>query len=70
MDIMSGGDANREGSEHLDIRCPVCSGGMEKKKYHRSCPIEIDECELHGIWLDTGEIKDLQVFIESYSQFE
>jgi Zn-finger nucleic acid-binding protein len=26
--------------------------------------VQIDECDEHGVWLDTGEIKDLQVFIE------
>jgi hypothetical protein len=26
--------------------------------------VQIDECGEHGLWLDTGEIKDLQVFIE------
>jgi hypothetical protein len=58
------GDANRQGSERQAVPCPVCGVEMMRKKYTRDCPVQIDECDPHGIWLDTGEIKDLQVFIE------
>jgi Zn-finger nucleic acid-binding protein len=58
------GDANRQGSEHQAVSCPVCGIEMKRKRYVPSCPVDIDECHEHGIWLDTGEIKDLQVFIE------
>lgn len=58
------GDANRQGSEERTIICPECSKALVKKRYDESCPVIIDECEEHGIWLDTGEIKDLQVFLE------
>jgi Zn-finger nucleic acid-binding protein len=30
--------------------------------------VKIDECPEHGIWLDTGEIKDLQIFVEKHMQ--
>lgn len=58
------GDANRQGDEEASIACPECGQAMETKPYTDRCPVQIDECEEHGIWLDTGEIKDLQVFIE------
>jgi Zn-finger nucleic acid-binding protein len=58
------GDANRQGSEHEVVSCPVCGIPMKRKRYASSCPVQIDECDEHGLWLDTGEIKDLQVFIE------
>ncbi len=58
------GDADRQGSEEAAITCPECSKPLEKKRYDESCPVVIDECDDHGIWLDTGEIKDLQVFLE------
>jgi Zn-finger nucleic acid-binding protein len=51
------GDANRQGSEGCDVE-------MKRKQYASNCPVQIDECDAHGVWLDTGEIKDLQVFIE------
>ena len=62
--LASHGDADRQGSEREAVPCPVCGAEMKKKKYRANCPVQIDECDQHGIWLDTGEIKDLQVFIE------
>lgn len=58
------GDANRHGAEQDAVHCPVCSGAMERKSFTPACPVQIDECAQHGVWLDTGEIKDLQVFVE------
>lgn len=61
---LDAGDANRQGSEAEAVACPVCGAAMKKGKYTSNCPVQIDECGQHGLWLDTGEIKDLQVFIE------
>lgn len=58
------GDVDRQGSEKQPINCPECGTLMDRKKYASGCPLKIDECQEHGIWLDTGEIKDLQIFIE------
>ena len=60
------GDRDRSGSEGKDIACPVCAKTLERKKYHPRCAVMIDECKDHGIWLDTGEIKDLQVFVAKF----
>ncbi len=62
------GDADRQGSEKQSINCPECDKPMERKKYKSGCPVNIDECAEHGIWLDTGEIKDLQIFVEKHLQ--
>lgn len=62
--LASDGDANRQGSERETVLCPVCGVEMRRKTYRIDCPVQIDECDQHGLWLDTGEIKDLQVFIE------
>jgi Zn-finger nucleic acid-binding protein len=62
--LHSDGDANRQGSEREAVSCPVCGVEMNRKRYTTDCPVQIDECDQHGVWLDTGEIKDLQVFIE------
>ncbi len=62
------GDVDRQGSEKQPINCPECDKPMERKKYESRCPVKIDECPEHGIWLDTGEIKDLQIFIEKHLQ--
>lgn len=58
------GDESRIVDEKPPVACPECDQQMERQKYHPKCPVRIDECARHGIWLDTGEIKDLQVFIE------
>lgn len=58
------GDIDRQGSEAQPVNCPQCGRQMERKKYESTCPVRIDECPEHGIWLDTGEIKDLQIFVE------
>jgi Zn-finger nucleic acid-binding protein len=60
----SDGDVNRQGFEGEAVSCPVCGAQMKRSRYTSNCPVEIDECDQHGLWLDTGEIKDLQVFIE------
>ncbi|WP_372368215.1 zf-TFIIB domain-containing protein [Candidatus Uabimicrobium sp. HlEnr_7] len=52
--------ANKDGK----IKCPQCQGVMIKKPYSSSCPIIVDECSLHGVWLDTGELKALQIYVE------
>ena len=62
--LRSEGDANRQGSERDAVRCPVCSNEMKKTGFRSDCPVRVDECEQHGLWLDTGEIKDLQIFVE------
>ena len=59
------GDADRQGSEQQPINCPECGRLMKRQRYESKCPVKIDECPEHGIWLDTGEIKDLQVFVET-----
>jgi Zn-finger nucleic acid-binding protein len=62
--LNSDGDADRQGSERKVVTCPVCGIDMHRKRYRADCPVQVDECDQHGVWLDTGEIKDLQVFIE------
>jgi Zn-finger nucleic acid-binding protein len=58
------GDENRLVDENCQVRCPECDGEMKTERYHPNCPVRIDVCAEHGVWLDTGEIKDLQVFVE------
>ena len=65
LTFMNKGDADRQGSEGKTIRCPTCDGPMSKKRVDPDCPVVIDRCDEHGYWLDTGEIKELQMFIES-----
>lgn len=59
------GDADRSGSESERIACPECGAEMERHPAVDGCPVLIDECGQHGVWLDTGEIKEIQIFVES-----
>lgn len=59
------GEAGREKSELEPIDCPECNSRLQRKRFFDDCPVEVDVCDEHGIWLDTGEIKELQIFFES-----
>lgn len=45
------------------INCPVCSETMLRYTYSLTCPIELDECPKHGIWLDDGELGTLVQYL-------
>jgi len=47
-----------------DIACPVCSETMKQVPFARGCGVVVDRCEEHGIWLDGGEIKRIQIYID------
>lgn len=49
--------------------CPACSIAMEKAKYGKYIPKTIDKCpQCHDIWLDRGELEDIQVAYEIYDE--
>lgn len=43
--------------------CPVCSGPMKITEYAGS-GVAIDECRLHGVWLDDGELERIEAYAE------
>ena len=45
--------------------CPICSQLMNTGPFTEDCPVEVDRCAVHGVWLDTAEVKQLQVYYES-----
>lgn len=45
------------------INCPVCSEKMMRYNYSLTCPIELDECPAHGVWLDDGELGTLMQYL-------
>jgi Zn-finger nucleic acid-binding protein len=47
------------------IECPRCSGPMDRRRYGLGSLTVIDVCEAGcGIWLDAGEISELEKFYE------
>ena len=47
----------REGATDGYMRCPGCSGRLQRYSYSYVTPIELDRCEkCFGIWLDDTEL--------------
>jgi hypothetical protein len=54
-----------ESRDNNQIVCPRCSSVMERKEYGYCSQVYVDYCiNGHGIWLDEGELKDLELFYE------
>jgi Zn-finger nucleic acid-binding protein len=41
-------------------RCPVCNKMMHRKNYSKRSGVIMDFCADHGVWLDAGELKQIQ----------
>jgi Zn-finger nucleic acid-binding protein len=41
-------------------RCPVCNKIMHRKNYANRSGVIMDYCADHGVWLDAGELKQIQ----------
>lgn len=60
-DAISERPAEQLASPH--ILCPICKDVMNKHTYAHDTDFVIDRCA-HGIWLDKGEIDNVQAYIE------
>ena len=58
--------ASQQAGEELTaiINCPDCSKEMRQMDFADECPVLVDRCDDHGVWLDCAEIKEIQVFID------
>jgi Zn-finger nucleic acid-binding protein len=45
------------------IPCVRCGKLMNRKNFARISGVIIDECSVHGVWLDAGELNKMQHFI-------
>ena len=50
------GGAKREVDLDQEVECPRCGLSMERGPHFSDCPVTVDRCEEHGIWLDDGEL--------------
>ncbi len=41
------------------VKCPVCLTFMSRNLYGYRSGVVVDRCQIHGIWLDSGEITHL-----------
>lgn len=53
-----------------DIQCPECHRAMRQMPFADNCPVIVDRCKTHGVWLDASEIKEIQIFIDSLRSSE
>lgn len=58
--------ANAEGKAKADedAACPKCASTMEKVVFGGKSGITLDRCAAHGVWLDSKEMKLVQVWAE------
>ena len=57
----------REVKESLEpvVKCPECDQLTERKAFSDDCPVMLDLCHDHGVWLDASEIKQVQIYFDS-----
>ena len=49
-----------QGKAHFSyVKCPVCQQFMDRVNFGQRSGVVVDKCNLHGIWLDSGEITHL-----------
>lgn len=44
------------------LRCPACDASMTRRRFGAAPSFIVDVCNLHGIWLDPGELEAVLVF--------
>lgn len=61
LDLMSNinKDRYRKQEKFKYIKCPVCLEIMNRVNFAHRSGVVVDQCRLHGIWLDNGEITHL-----------
>jgi len=47
------------------VACPVCKQTTQRKEFSDECPVVLDLCSEHGVWLDASEIKQVQIYFET-----
>jgi Zn-finger nucleic acid-binding protein len=47
------------------LKCPICSGLMNRVNYGRVSGVIIDWCGDHGYWLDAGELEKIAKWVAS-----
>lgn len=70
MVIKSHGHAGVPNEEiKREIPCPECSEMMPAINYQYSSGIIINKCKHnHGIWLDEGELDEIQIYMEHWKK--
>lgn len=52
-------------ADRPELKCPQCDAPLERREYGYCSQIYIDSCiNGHGVWLDKGELRELEIFYE------
>jgi len=58
-----------EHPRHVDIityrKCPVCQYAMQRKNFMGRSGVVTDLCVKHGVWLDSGELRQIMEWVKS-----
>ena len=58
-----------ENPRHVDVityrKCPVCQGTMKRKNFMGRSGVITDLCIEHGVWLDSGELRQIMEWVKS-----
>ena len=56
--------------EGRTLLCPVCATVLDEVNYQGTSNIIVNPCpDLHGVWLDAGEIAAIQIYMEHWRDY-
>jgi len=56
--------------EERVLKCPNCSAQLDEVNYQGTSNIVVNPCgDLHGVWLDAGEIASIQIYMEHWQDY-
>ena len=61
----AGTAATTEGDDRSPLPCPECSDPMRRYVHQYASGVWVDSCEVHGVWLDAGELERLEAYAEA-----
>ncbi|MCW2921499.1 MAG: hypothetical protein JWL76_1373 [Thermoleophilia bacterium] len=61
----AGTAATVEGDGRPPLACPECDDPMRRYVHQYASGVWVDSCEVHGIWLDAGELERLEAYAEA-----
>jgi Zn-finger nucleic acid-binding protein len=55
---------SKEGGKGIQYRkCPECGAMMHRKRFKRISDVVMDECAIHGVWLEADELASIARFV-------
>ena len=56
--------------EDRDLHCPTCGVELDEVNYQGTSNIIVNPCpHLHGVWLDAGELRAIQVYLQYWAKY-